>query len=739
MVFKRYIYKNGKKIGPYYYENKKVDGKVISTYLGTTLPKGKELGKPTKSRTKDFLKGKYKYLIIGGVVLLLLATLINFLFLIRLEPTGEISVTLDEPPEQGDYLSGIVKLTINKGELVPASVLYIIDNVGETSEFPLSSLLAESQVQGDFYMRGFDISGSGMGYGAIGEKITYPEVDFTMKITKIEIKQETAPLDSQPSITSKEPSITGNALAPSTESTTQEIKATVTAESPYTYELVQDEIVEIIFFSQPVNLEIKGNIATITTEYVEIEQGFGEDYVTEQEVEFSFDLENLNLPAKQGELIITLMYDDEELISTSKTITLGEEPEPVEEAPEESELEPPTLAGKGTSNLFFEDCDDVGDWPIIGVWESVLNTCRATFTKGSNMESTAIDASAPDILYSNLSFDYDNSGLDSFEYLEVYVANSISGWVLIFSTNDNNPGSVEINISEYITLDNSVQIRGSCRAGNKEFCQWDNINLTAYTSDNLPPTIDSVGPVPSKIPLEAGIRPVVFDVEVSDPNGFEDIASVAAEFRMVGETTRIGACVLAVQDVYSNGLTNRYSCTINMQYYDKDGDWEVWIEAFDTQGASDIDNLQIFTYGLLSAFVINSPAGDLNWPILNPGGSYIPSSNTPNEIENTGNSEGQVYITAYDLIGLIVSAEKIPANNFVADIETEGAECTGGLNPETQLFDSSSIPITGSTLSRASDAGISTEEIYYCITSVPFVSSQTYSATGGNSWMIEIQ
>ena len=40
--YKRYIYKNGVKHGPYYYSNKKVNGKVISTYLGTKPPKSED-------------------------------------------------------------------------------------------------------------------------------------------------------------------------------------------------------------------------------------------------------------------------------------------------------------------------------------------------------------------------------------------------------------------------------------------------------------------------------------------------------------------------------------------------------------------------------------------------------------------------------------------------------------------------------------------------------------------------
>ena len=37
MVHKKYTYKNGKRFGPYYYETKRVNGKVITTYLGRDI------------------------------------------------------------------------------------------------------------------------------------------------------------------------------------------------------------------------------------------------------------------------------------------------------------------------------------------------------------------------------------------------------------------------------------------------------------------------------------------------------------------------------------------------------------------------------------------------------------------------------------------------------------------------------------------------------------------------------
>ena len=39
MVYKKYIKRNGKLYGPYIYESKRVNGKVISEYHGSEEPK----------------------------------------------------------------------------------------------------------------------------------------------------------------------------------------------------------------------------------------------------------------------------------------------------------------------------------------------------------------------------------------------------------------------------------------------------------------------------------------------------------------------------------------------------------------------------------------------------------------------------------------------------------------------------------------------------------------------------
>lgn len=59
MVFKRYIKRDGKVFGPYFYESKRVDGKVISKYKGSAKEdkKESELVKTKNKNCKELEKG----------------------------------------------------------------------------------------------------------------------------------------------------------------------------------------------------------------------------------------------------------------------------------------------------------------------------------------------------------------------------------------------------------------------------------------------------------------------------------------------------------------------------------------------------------------------------------------------------------------------------------------------------------------------------------------------------------
>jgi ABC-type dipeptide/oligopeptide/nickel transport system permease component len=73
MVYKKYIKKNGKIYGPYDYQSKRVDGKVISEYVGS------------KNKTPS-LKKIYLFL----TAIILVAVLLIYLFFIIKPNTGNI-------------------------------------------------------------------------------------------------------------------------------------------------------------------------------------------------------------------------------------------------------------------------------------------------------------------------------------------------------------------------------------------------------------------------------------------------------------------------------------------------------------------------------------------------------------------------------------------------------------------------------------------------------------------------
>ena len=79
MAYKRFIKKDGKRYGPYVYQSKKKDGKVVSQYLGKKV-----------DELKKEEKGLKKFIMIGGVLLLLL--LASQVFLIWASRSGVMAI-----------------------------------------------------------------------------------------------------------------------------------------------------------------------------------------------------------------------------------------------------------------------------------------------------------------------------------------------------------------------------------------------------------------------------------------------------------------------------------------------------------------------------------------------------------------------------------------------------------------------------------------------------------------------
>ncbi len=175
MVHKKYTYKNGKRYGPYSYENKRVGNKIITTYLG-------------KHHKNKFFSLDYFPL---GILLFFVFIFLLFYFvgeIIFLAPElGTFYISLDkEKYLPGETLSGNINLNLKSGELLPLDSKIIIKFENIDNKFVLSELIDFNNIEtneGNFYLRDANISGFGEGYGIVGEKEVFPEISFDLLIS----------------------------------------------------------------------------------------------------------------------------------------------------------------------------------------------------------------------------------------------------------------------------------------------------------------------------------------------------------------------------------------------------------------------------------------------------------------------------------------------------------------------------------------------------------------------------
>jgi hypothetical protein len=229
-------------------------------------------------------------------------------------------------------------------------------------------------------------------------------------------------------------------------------------------------------------------------------------------------------------------------------------------------------------------------------------------------------------------------------------------------------------------------------------------------------------------PVEYGVTSINLEIRVYDADGVGNIddSSIIALFTR-GAVTRTGPCIWSTDiDAY----TANYSCSVNMYYYHEAGTWNVNASARDQENNYAENTSEIFTYLELKAFDTPLSPAELNWPPLVQGASNQNASNDPTLVNNTGNYAGSIYIAAYDLVGEDNPAENISATDFTV-AGSSGPECSGSaLGPDGVNND------TGIAANPGPE-GSNLAYIYYCIPSVPTVSSQTYSTTArGESWFV---
>jgi len=405
MVYKRYFYKNGKKFGPYYYESyRDKHGNVKKRYFGITDPNKKKSVKKKKRVTPTRKSNK-----LSVFILIIFIGIFSLFFVMNNQFVGKVTLFVEEDYFAGEQITGNLEMSLKQGELIPASTKILVDNSGEISEYFLSDLISEQITQGDFYAQGTSLSGTGQGYGVIGKKRTYPDVYFTLKFKKDKERgggedeseeegsessdgeeEEQEDGESEEGEDYDEAPITGEVIIKEKKN---KVEATCSKENDFVYDLPEGKTAEIKKNSvkveyvdekgktkkeeigdDEVDLEVSDGQVIVSTDYYEEEQGFGEEYLTEEIMIISIDLSLLNLTAQQGELIISLVYGEEELALVSEEINVEEEPgeEPGEtptEEPGQNIIEPNVTQVKGTMTKHYKA---VVGRPV--KWIKVINT-----------------------------------------------------------------------------------------------------------------------------------------------------------------------------------------------------------------------------------------------------------------------------------------------------------------------------------------------------------------------------
>jgi hypothetical protein len=369
MPYKKYIKRGGKVYGPYIYHSKRVDGKVVSEYHGA-----------------HNIKIDYKKFLWIGLGILIIALLTLGVLFLGNRISGKATFDVNVDYKEGEALDGTLRLSLKEGELLPASSMVVFENNGERYEYLLESLVSSDLVEGDFYVEGKSITGSGAGYGISGTKELYPTVYFALEVftsekTKDKEKEteeveenneEEAENVEEVVESSEESGITGGAISfffgwlgtgKVVMELQKEIDGQVSKDNPFTYTLSEGETVEIKSKSvrssteelneNVIDLEVDGTEVTVTTEYSKEEKGFGEEYLGEDTKTMNIDLSKLDLLLDKGDLTISLIYSEEELISLNtvlqeeeiqikekKNEEIEEKVEEVEEIPEPEVLVP---------------------------------------------------------------------------------------------------------------------------------------------------------------------------------------------------------------------------------------------------------------------------------------------------------------------------------------------------------------------------------------------------------------
>ena len=121
MAYKRYITKDGKKLGPYYYHNVRDNkGKIKSVYLGTEHPDKKE--------SREVVQKPHPFL--SFFILVVFLAIIGGLFFVVQNRAGFLAEEIEENEPNFEVDQILIKVLIKKEEFIDKQIRVM--NTGET-------------------------------------------------------------------------------------------------------------------------------------------------------------------------------------------------------------------------------------------------------------------------------------------------------------------------------------------------------------------------------------------------------------------------------------------------------------------------------------------------------------------------------------------------------------------------------------------------------------------------------
>jgi len=384
MVYKRYIKKRGKVYGPYIYESKRIGNKVISTYIG-------EPKKLNKNKIIIFIIG-FSFIFLSILLLYFLQSPLTGKFTLQISPSykaGEnIKGLFKIGLKKGELIPIDSKIIIEQQGTRKEILLSQVVNANSNGTFYVENTEISGEGQGygfsgektiypdvffklEIYSEKEEVTETPTPTTPETTASTTPteatpiETTLTIPETNTEIPtEETANPEIQVQETPATETTTETPATETTESSTpetptgglitgavikeleQEIQGSCSKDNPFTYQLEQGKTAKIKQGSLEIetienketkrvgiedntlNLRVVDNKVEVTTAYSITEKNFGSAFLQDETNYLEINLENLDIEAKQGNLKISLVYQDKVLAEISKEINV--EPTPPE-------------------------------------------------------------------------------------------------------------------------------------------------------------------------------------------------------------------------------------------------------------------------------------------------------------------------------------------------------------------------------------------------------------------------